>query len=233
MKTKTAKIIIPIAVIIATILIVMFIKGNPPEANRFGAPPKASINVAVQMLQPQNYQVMVDSYGTVKPRTQSLLVAQASGLIINISDDFREGGFFKKGAVLIQLDDRDYQAEVKSAQANLLTAKQGLLEEQARGQQAITDWQRLGNDKPASSLVLREPQLAAAQAQVLSAQATLEKAKLNLERTQIIAPFAGRVLSRNVDLGQVVSNNTQLATIYAIDSVEDSVANKKQRPTFY
>ena len=220
MKTKTAKIIIPIAVIIATILIVMFIKGNPPEANRFGAPPKASINVAVQMLQPQNYQVMVDSYGTVKPRTQSLLVAQASGLIINISDDFREGGFFKKGAVLIQLDDRDYQAEVKSAQANLLTAKQGLLEEQARGQQAITDWQRLGNDKPASSLVLREPQLAAAQAQVLSAQATLEKAKLNLERTQIIAPFAGRVLSRNVDLGQVVSNNTQLATIYAIDSVE-------------
>lgn len=220
MKTKTAKIIIPIAVIIATILIVMFIKGNPPEANRFGAPPKASINVAVQMLQPQNYQVMVESYGTVKPRTQSLLVAQASGLIINISDDFREGGFFKKGAVLIQLDDRDYQAEVKSAQANLLTAKQGLLEEQARGQQAITDWQRLGNDKPASSLVLREPQLAAAQAQVLSAQATLEKAKLNLERTQIIAPFAGRVLSRNVDLGQVVSNNTQLATIYAIDSVE-------------
>lgn len=220
MKTKTAKIIIPIAVIIATILIVMFIKSNPPEANRFGAPPKASINVAVQMLQPQNYQVMVDSYGTVKPRTQSLLVAQASGLIINISDDFREGGFFKKGAVLIQLDDRDYQAEVKSAQANLLTAKQGLLEEQARGQQAITDWQRLGNDKPASSLVLREPQLAAAQAQVLSAQATLEKAKLNLERTQIIAPFAGRVLSRNVDLGQVVSNNTQLATIYAIDSVE-------------
>ena len=84
----------------------------------------------------------------------------------------------------------------------------------------MVDWQRLGNGAQASNLVLREPQLAAAQAQVLSAQAQLEKAELDLERTKIIAPYAGRVLSRSVDLGQVVSNNTQLATIYAIDSVE-------------
>jgi membrane fusion protein, multidrug efflux system len=220
MKTKLAKIIIPAAIIIASILIVMFIKENPPKANRYGVPPKAAIKVAAIELKPQNYQVMVDSFGTVKPRTQSLLVAQASGLIIEVSENFREGGFFKKGALLLQLDDRDHQAEVKSAQANLLTAEQGLLEEQARGQQAITDWKRLGNDKPASSLVLREPQLAAAKAQVLSAQAALEKAQLNLERTKIVAPFAGRVLRRNVDLGQVVTNNTQLATLYAIDSVE-------------
>ncbi len=220
MKTKLAKIIIPAAIIIASILIVMFIKENPPKANRYGVPPKATIKVAAIELKPQNYQVMVDSFGTVKPRTQSLLVAQASGLIIEVSENFREGGFFKKDALLLQLDDRDHQAEVKSAQANLLTAEQGLLEEQARGQQAITDWKRLGNDKPASSLVLREPQLAAAKAQVLSAQAALEKAQLNLERTKIVAPFAGRVLSRNVDLGQVVTNNTQLATLYAIDSVE-------------
>ena len=39
MKTKTAKIIIPIVVVVATLLIVMFIKGNPPEAKRFGSPP--------------------------------------------------------------------------------------------------------------------------------------------------------------------------------------------------
>ena len=220
MKTKTAKIIIPAVVIVATILIVMFIKGNPPEAKRFGAPPKASISVAALELKPQNYQVMIDSYGTVKPRTQSLLVAQASGQIIEVSDDFREGGFFEKGDVLLKLDDRDHQAEVKSAQANLLTAEQGLLEEKARGQQAITDWKRLGGSNQASSLVLREPQLAAAEAEVLSAQAALEKAMLDLERTKVTAPYAGRILSRSVDLGQVVTNNTQLATIYAIDSVE-------------
>ncbi|MEH6556066.1 biotin/lipoyl-binding protein, partial [Pseudoalteromonas tetraodonis] len=79
------------------------------------------------------------------------------------------GGFFEKGDVLLQLDDRDLKAEVKSAQANLLNAEQNLLEEQARGRQALTDWQRLGNESEPSILVLRKPQLAAAQAQVLSA----------------------------------------------------------------
>jgi RND family efflux transporter MFP subunit len=220
MKTKTAKILIPAVVIVATTLIVMFIKGNPPEAKRFGAGPKPTISVSVEVIKAQDYLINIDSFGTVKPRTQSLLVAQASGQIIDVSDEFREGGFFDKGDVLLQLDDRDYQAEVKSAQAALLTAEQGLLEEKARGEQAIIDWKRLGNSNKPSSLVLREPQLAAAQAEVLSAQAALQKAELDLERTKITAPYAGRVLSRNVDLGQVVSINTELATIFATDSVE-------------
>ncbi|MEC8226559.1 MAG: efflux RND transporter periplasmic adaptor subunit [Pseudomonadota bacterium] len=220
MNSKTRKILIPLVVIVVTVLLVMFIKSNPPQANRFSSPPKAKVNVAVKTLTPETYQVMIDSFGTVKPRTQSMLVAQASGQIIEISEQFREGGFFEKGDVLLQLDDRDHRAEVKSAQATLLTAEQSLLEEQARGRQAITDWERLGKGEQASSLVLRKPQLAAAEASVLSAQATLEKAKLDLERTKITAPYAGRVLSRSVDLGQVVSNNMELASIYAIDRVE-------------
>lgn len=232
MNTKTAKIIIPAAVVVTVLLIVFFIKSNPPEARRFTSAPKAAISVSVLELVPQSYQVMIDSYGTVKPRTQSLLVAQASGQIIEVSDEFREGGFFEKGDVLLKLDDRDHQAEVKSAQANLLTAEQSLLEEKARGQQALTDWKRLGGSSQASSLVLREPQLAAAQAQVLSAQATLEKAELDLERTKVTAPYAGRILSRSVDLGQVVSNNTQLATIYAIDSVEIRLPIKNKDLSF-
>jgi len=232
MNTKAAKIIIPAAVVVTALLIVFFIKSNPPEARRFSSAPKAAISVSVLELVPQSYQVMIDSYGTVKPRTQSLLVAQASGQIIEVSDEFREGGFFEKGDVLLKLDDRDHQAEVKSAQANLLTAEQSLLEEKARGQQALTDWKRLGGSSQASSLVLREPQLAAAQAQVLSAQAALEKAELDLERTKVTAPYAGRILSRSVDLGQVVSSNTQLATIYAIDSVEIRLPIKNKDLSF-
>lgn len=220
MKLNKQKIIVPAVIIIVTLLLVMFIKGNPPKATRFASPPKAKINVAVKPLQLIDYPVEIDSFGTVKPRTQSMLVAQVSGQIIDINEQFREGGFFDKGDVLLQLDDRDLKAEVKSAQASLLNAEQSLLEEQARGRQALTDWQRLGNESKPSILVLRKPQLAAAQAQVLSAQAQLEKAQLNLERTKIKAPYAGRVLNRSVDLGQVVSNNMQLATIYATDSVE-------------
>lgn len=183
-------------------------------------PKTAQMTVEVDTLVAQNYQVMVSSFGTVKPRTESLLVSQASGQIVAVDDQFRGGGFFEKGDVLVQLDDRDHKAEVKVSQAALLSATQVLLEEEARVQQAKADWLRLGNGKEANALVLREPQLAAAQAKVLSAEAQLDKAKLMLERTKIIAPYAGRILNKRVGLGQVVSMNTTLADIYAVDAVE-------------
>ena len=187
---------------------------------RGGSAGAAQITVETMKLLPQRYPVVLDSFGTVQPRTQSVLVAQVSGEINKINQQFRDGGFFEKGDVLVQLDDRDHRAELKINESSLLSAKQVLLEEQARAEQALVDWQRLGNGKKPNSLVLREPQLAAAQAQVLSAQAKLEQAQLSLERTKIIAPFAGRILAKHVDLGRVVVNNTQLADIYAIDYVE-------------
>lgn len=218
--TKTKKLMIPAVIIIITVIITQIIMKNPPKSNRGKGPVSAPMTVETLTLKLEAYQVMLTSFGTVKPRTQSKLVAQASGQINEVSPQFRDGAFFEKGDVLLSLDDRDHQAEVKINQSSLMSAKQGLLEEQARAERALVDWQRLGDGKTPSALVLRKPQLAAAQAKVLSAQARLEKAQLVLERSKIIAPYAGRILKKHVDLGQVVNNNTQLADIYAVDYVE-------------
>ncbi|WP_394130715.1 efflux RND transporter periplasmic adaptor subunit [Shewanella maritima] len=214
------KYLIPVAIVISVVLIIFVITSNPPQAKRGGKKPANKVMVETQTLTSKEYQVEVRSFGVVKPRTQSSLVTQASGQILSISPNFREGGFFKKDEVLVQLDDRDYLAEVKIAQAGLLQAKQGLQEEQARVDQALIDWKRLGNDRQPNDLVLRKPQLAAAQAAMLSNQAQLDKALLALERTKIVAPFDGRILQKEVDVGRVVSTNAQLATIYATDYVE-------------
>ncbi|WP_440875130.1 efflux RND transporter periplasmic adaptor subunit [Thalassotalea sp. PLHSN55] len=218
--TNIKKYLVPFLIILVTLILAKIIFDNPPKSDRGRGPKGAQMSVEVMQVKPQAYQVEVESFGNVQPRTQSALVAQVSGQIVKTSEQFREGGFFNKGDVLIELDDRDYIAEQKIAQASLLSAQQLLLEEQARVEQALADWQRLGNGNKASALVLREPQLAAAKAQVLSAQAQLEKADLALERSKIIAPYNGRMLNQHVDLGQVVSANTVLADIYAIDNVE-------------
>ena len=219
-KTMTKKLLLSTFIIIITVTLMMLIFSNPPK-NKRGKPSKApQMTVVTQILAPQPYEVKVQSFGTVQPQTQSILFAQVSGQINYVSQEFRDGGFFEKGDVLIQLDDRDKSAEVNIALASFMSAQQKLQEENARVQQAKADWQRLGNGKTASSLVLRQPQLKAAKAQVLSAEAQLEKAKLSLERTKIIAPYAGRILKKNVDIGQVISSNTQLADIYAVDYVE-------------
>ncbi len=220
-KPSTKKKIIILAVIIGvTVLLSTIITKNPPQSKRFKPSKSSQMTVVTKRLTPQHYQVIVESFGTVKPRTQSILFSQVSGQINEVSMQFRDGGFFEQGDVLVQLDDRDHKSEVKVSQANLLSANQVLLEERARVSQAQADWKRLGNGKTASALVLRKPQLEAAKAKVLSAQAQLDKAELALERTKIIAPYAGRILKKQVDLGQVVSANTQLASIFAVDYVE-------------
>ena len=210
----------PIGIVAATVFLINFITSNPPNAKR-GRPAQSNqITVETKEIVPQEYQVVIESFGTVKPRTQSSLVTQVSGQILYVSPNFREGGTFKQGDILVKLDDRDYQADVKIAQASVFSAQQTLAEEKARSQQALTDWNRLGNGETPTDLVLRKPQLEAAKASLMSAQAQLEMKEIALERSQIIAPFNGRVLTKNVDLGQVVSTNTQLASIYATDYVE-------------
>lgn len=220
MKILKHKYILPLLVLAGFYLLAQIVKSNPPS-NKRGRPSQTpQLNVDVKTLTRENFPVVVESYGTVKPRTQSVLLPQVSGQIIAVSKKFREGGFFEKGDILVELDDRDLKAEVKIAQANLLSAEQTLSEEKARVEQAKQDWARLGNSDIVPELVSRKPQLMAAEAKLFSAQASVDKAKLSVERTKIVAPYTGRILSKEVDLGQVISPNTRLAEIYAVDYVE-------------
>jgi len=212
--------LLPVGILIVFIVVAWVVKNNPPTTKRARPSQAPQLTVDVQEIKRQDFAINIDSYGMVRPRTQSMLLPQVSGQIMSISPKFRDGGFFEKGDVLVELDDRDYRAEIKIAQASLYSAKQALSEEEARVKQAEQDWQRLGNGDTAPELVLRKPQLTAAQANVYSAEATLAKAKLSLERTKIKAPYTGRILKKEVDVGQVVSTGTQLAEIYAVDYVE-------------
>ncbi len=210
----------PIAIIGALLLFAFIIKMNPPESPQ--RPPFSGPMMVVDVIpvERQSYQVHLQSYGTVQPRTQTTLIAQVGGQIVSVNPNVRGGGFFEKGDVLASIDPRDYEADVQIAEAILMDARQTLAEAEARSNQALEDWERLGNEGEPSALVLREPQLEAAKARIKSAESTLWKAQLKLERTEIVAPFAGRILKKYADIGQVVSNNTPLADIYATDYVE-------------
>jgi RND family efflux transporter MFP subunit len=210
----------PIIILIVLGSIAFLVMRNPPQADRRAPPSGPLMTVDVMTLHLRPYQVRLQSYGTVQPRTQSMLVAQVGGEITSITDSLREGGFFEKGDELLTIDSRDYLADVKIAEATLMDAKQSLAQEKARSVQALEDWNRLGNKGEAPDLVLRKPQLLAAQSRVISAESTLEKSNLELERTRILAPYAGRVMDKMVDLGQVVNSNSQLAEVYAVDFVE-------------
>ena len=215
-----AKILIPVLIFAGLITLAMIIRMNPPEASSRPAFTGPAMLVDVVTVARQDYQIRLQSYGTVQPRTLATLTAQVGGQIVSVNPNVRGGGFFEKGDVLATIDPRDYEANERIAGAILMDARQAMSEAEARSNQAREDWARLGNEGDAPDLVLRLPQLEAAKARMISAESTLEKARLELERTQIVAPFAGRILRNFADLGQVVAVGSPLADIYATDYVE-------------
>ena len=209
----------PLLVLSASFAVCYWIFWSEPEPRKF--PQRETLpKVSVERLRPESYQVWLGSQGTVQARTESALISEARGKVISISPYFGAGGFFEEGEVLLEIDPRDYKTAVVSAKAELARAKLALAEEEANAEQALVDWRRLNPNESPPDLVVRKPQLDQARANADSAQARLDNAELNLERTRITAPYAGRILSKNVDIGQFVSPGNVLAQIYAVDYAE-------------
>lgn len=216
---KALKILLPIGILALaigiTVLMLIFQKEAPRRS--FQAPPR---EVIVRPLVKEDYQIVLESQGTVRARTTSAFISEVRGRIISISPNFREGAFFEDGEVLATIDPSDYETELIVAQAAAAQAELALAQEEARSDQARRDWERLNPGVPANRLTLREPQLNQAAAALASAQARIKSAAANLARTSIKAPFAGRLLSKNVDVGQYVSPGVELARGYAVDFAE-------------
>jgi len=188
-----------------------------PEPERGNAEPRP-VAVFVEAAEVRSVALTVTSQGQAQPRTQINLVPQVSGSITFVNENFIEGGFFEAGETLIQVDDADYRLAVTRAAAQVAQAQQGLIREEAESDLARSEWASLGEGE-ASTLTLREPQMAEARAQLASAQATLQSARLNLQRTRISAPFAGRVRTKTAGLGQFVSPGTPLGEVFSTDSM--------------
>jgi len=209
------------AALLAISIVVFSLLSNskkPPEKK-----PQAESAQVVEIIrvERQDIQFSIRSQGTVEPRTQTRIASELTGKVVSVSDNFVVGGFFQQDEVLLQIDPSDYVVAVKRAEAGLASRQAQLAQEVARAEQAQSDWTKLdGRRGSASDLVLRKPQLAEAQANVLSAQADLIKAKRDLERTKIRAPYAGLVRSKQIGLGQYVTQGSVVGEGFAIEGAE-------------
>jgi RND family efflux transporter MFP subunit len=175
--------------------------------------------VRVHTVELADRQLTVVSQGTVSPRTQSVLVSEVAGRVIEVSPSFVPGGFFEAGELLVRIDPHDYRQAMIGAQAREAQARLRLAQSEAEARLAREEWNELGSGDP-DPLTLFEPQLAEAEAALAAALAGVEQAQTNLERTAVRAPYPGRVQAKHVDRGQVVAPGTPLATIYAVDLAE-------------
>ena len=219
---KTKKILPVLIMLFASVAAWALFNARPEVATASVEPPALLVDVIEAKRNPVTFSVQ--SQGSVAPRTQTTLVAEASGQIIEVSPAFVSGGFFRKDDVLVRIDPRNYASVVKRARAAVARAETQLATETATASYAQEDYARLQrlnpNTAPPSALALRKPQLSAAMAELQSAQADLEKAEGDLDRTVIRAPYDGLVRQKIADVGQYVNVGSQLASTFAIDIAE-------------
>ena len=206
-------IIITIGVLICSLLIKCSPEVKPEEVARIIP------MVDSTTLEKTSINIIIDSQGTIIPRTESQLYPEIRGEVVYVSPKLDEGSSFNEGDILLRIDSRDYELDIKTAEASLDDAKTALSIAQAESNFEREQWE-LSNSGDASDLRLKIPQLKKAESTVEAAEANLEKLKRNLEKTTIRAPYDGLVRKKNVDRGTVIGPGYLIANIYAIDYVE-------------
>jgi RND family efflux transporter MFP subunit len=159
-------------------------------------------------------QIIIESEGILNPKTESAFISEVSGKVIDIGENFYPGSYFEKDEVLFEIDSLDYVERLKAAEFQMAQATLYLAEQNALAEQAKADWEKLNFGK-ANDLVLRKPQLNQAVARIESAKASVDSAEGDLQDTTFKAPYAGFLLSRNIDLGTVVNGNMANAVAQA------------------
>ena len=216
--TRKKQIIIPIVILVIGVLIMLGLSSmkKPPEEK-----PEVDNTpiVAVETVTVSPMTLLVDSYGIVKPKYETELVAQISGQIVELSPKFVRGGFVKKGQLLARIDPNDYKADLIEAEASIASAHAALEKERAQGRVAQEEWKRITDASP-TELSLRKPQLAQELARVKAAQASVLRAKRNLERTEISAPYDAMIESRTIGLGSFVGTGTKVGKLLGTSIAE-------------
>ncbi len=182
-------------------------------------------DVIVEILTPKDFQIQISSNGTTTPLTQTVLTAEVGGEVIYRSKKFSEGSSVIEGEILAKIDDTDLQLQYKNALLQLANAEVQHSLQLAEAEIAKEAWEKIG-DGVASDLTLKKPQLKQAEALLEVAKAQVSSAKNKLNKTEIVAPYAGRIQSVNIDLGTTIIPGQPVGALYTSSEIEVTLAVK-------
>ena len=206
---KRKKLIICLFVVAYTAL---FIAGCKQETMPGAKPPEVICAKVIT----QKITDTMTVIGQVKSLEKVELRARVKGFLTK--RNFKEGSYVKKNELLFQIEKDEYEAQVESAKAELMTADAEL-------KNRMVDYNRqaylVNKDAVAKrNYDFAEAEKTVAEAKVLTAKANLKEAQLNLDYTNIYAPFAGRIGKATYSVGNVVGAESEpLATVMQIDPI--------------
>ncbi len=207
----------PLVIITAAVIISLMIIISKPSIN---VKPVERVlpNVMITSANPETVTLTVSAQGAVTPKTETNLTPEVDGKVKTISPQMVSGGYIEKGQVLLTIDNEDYLDKVDLAKAANVKAEV----EAELASAELKRLQQLHGKGLASESQLdqarRTDKVAAANA--TDTRVRLKQAQRDLSRTELIAPFTGRIRNEQVDIGQFISRGEDIATAYATGFVE-------------
>jgi membrane fusion protein (multidrug efflux system) len=171
-----------------------------------------AVLVAVYFIYEELMYVKTDNAQIEAPTV--ILAAKIPGFIRDVK--VSEGQKVKKGDLLVQIDNRDYQSLADSAKSEMLSLE-------ARKNDAEKNYRRI-KDLYAQSVVSSQQYDSATanynevRAKYDSASAKLVQAELNLENTQVKAPSDGIIARKSAEIGQLASPGSPLIGFVSSES---------------
>lgn len=183
---------------------------------------RAAKLVQTVALVPRDEDVTVTAFGNVIPARSLTIQPEVSGRITAHHEAFSPGGLVTEGEVLLSIDRADYENALAAERAARQEALFEVAVEEGRQAVAAREWEELKNELPEEqineALVLRKPHLERAKAMLAKADNAVARAELDLARTTITAPFNAIVIDESVEVGQLVEEGDQVATLAGTDS---------------
>ncbi len=131
---------------------------------------------------------------------------------------FKDGQMVNKGDLLFEIDPRPFQAALAHAEADLARVQSQLKLaelEVNRGERLLTQ-QAISAEEVDS----RRARFQEANANVAAARAAVQTANLDLQYSKISSPVSGRVSSRNIDIGNLVTTDSSAMPLTTVVMTE-------------
>lgn len=185
-----------------------------------------TVSYTTKPAQTRNLVVTVTATGTVEPVTQVNVSSELSGTVREVNADYNDA--VTKGQTLALLDTDKLEANVESARAGLLAAQaaQALAEATLAQQQSVYDQTKTLSQRGISSQQTllgakadwerAAANVSSAKANVRVAEAALKTQETNLAKAAIVSPIDGVVLSRAIEVGQIVASTLNAPTLFTL-----------------
>ena len=182
--------------------------GKQGKGGKGGPGGKPAREIAVEGYIAESHRPLKDfsAMATLEALNSVELTAATSGRLVNLYA--KDGALVQKGALLAKIDDSELRAQLKQAQASADLARQ----KQERVKSLY--------DKDGAT----KADMESADASLKSAQASVELIKAQIAKTEVRAPFAGKLGFVNVSVGAWLTTGTSIATLSDVKKLKAKFA---------